>query len=392
MNYHIMVQDKFLDSYIEDVYAINEEKNNVFWFRGNENDNRIIKTTRKVEYIGDDIHKIKQKLSLINPTDRIFIHLYDNFIAELVYNLPNKIYVMLWGSEFYCEPFWYHTWVYDKFTLKQVKNYFGYPKIEFSLNPLKILNQIKGYFKVKKKIRISYELKNKFIGRIDFFIFIEHNNLFFQDYHKIKSLYPSFKAKNLPGFYDQNFDRAVAVIRNKDIVVSEINLLLGNSAADTNNHLDAFEILKKVKNIKVYCVLSYGGNESYIEYIIKKGIEIFGERFVPITNFMDREKYMEFINSIDILFMYSNRQQAFGNICSFLSLGKPVFLKNENTIKGYLDAMGIETYNAQRIHKIDLEKVIHDNNQRFTRNFEILRANISQEKRLKDLKVTINSD
>jgi hypothetical protein len=299
---------------------------------------------------------------------------------------------MLWGSEFYCEPFWYHTWVYDKFTLKQVKNHFGYPKIEFSLNPLKILNQIKGYFKVKKKIRISYELKNKFIGRIDFFIFLEYNNLFFQDYHKIKSLYPSFKAKNLPGFYDQNFDRAVAVIRNKDVISSEINLLLGNSAADTNNHLDAFEILKKVKNIKVYCVLSYGGNKSYIEYVIKKGIEIFGERFVPITNFMYREEYMEFINSIDILFMYSNRQQAFGNICSFLSLGKPVFLKNENTIKGYLDAMDIQTYNAQRIHKIDLEKVIEDNNQRFTRNFEILRANISQEKRLKDLKVTINSD
>lgn len=390
MNYHIMVQDKFLDSYIEDVYAIKEEKNNIFWFRGNRKDNGIIKTKHKVEYIGNDICEIERRLNLLNPTDKIFIHLYDNFIAELVYNLPNRIYVMLWGSEFYCEPFWYHTWVYDKLTLKEVKNRFGYSTIKFSLNPVKFLKQIYGHFRFKKKIRNSYELKNKFVGRIDFFIFLEHNKLFFQDYHKIKKLYPSFKAKNLPGFYDQNFDRAVAVRKNKNTIKDEINLLLGNSAVDTNNHLDAFKILKKVKNIKVYCLLSYGGDQSYIDYIIKKGREIFGDRFVPITNFMNREEYIEFINTINILFMYSNRQQAFGNICSFLSLGKPVFLKNENTIKGYLDAMGVGTYNAQKIHKIDLEKVIHENDQKFARNFEILKANISQEKRLKDLKATIN--
>ena len=49
MNYHIMVQDKFLDSYIDDIYEINEQDNNVFWFRGIKDQNGFIKTTYPVE-------------------------------------------------------------------------------------------------------------------------------------------------------------------------------------------------------------------------------------------------------------------------------------------------------------------------------------------------------
>jgi dTDP-N-acetylfucosamine:lipid II N-acetylfucosaminyltransferase len=391
MNYHIMVQDKFLDSYIEDVYAIGEEQNNIFLFRGQENDTNYVNTTRKIEYIGNDKKAIKERLKSIKSTDAIFVHWYDMWISEVLFDLPNKIYVMIWGGEFYCEPFWHHQWVYDKITLQNVKKQLKYPRIKFTLNPLSLLRQAKRTYFFKKDLNLSYALKNKYVGRIDFLICLDKNDLFYQDYHKIKELYPAFRAKNVAGFYDQNFDRAQQISREKVVNSQEINILVGNSANAANNHLDAFEKLKDISNIVVICPLSYGGSKNEVEKIIEQGKQIFKDRFIPITNFMGRDEYVNFLNTIDIVFMYHNRQQAFGNICTVLSLGKPVFLKYENAVKGYLDAMGIKIYEANTIDKIDLNRVIEESQDSLEKNIELLKANISEDRRLADLKNVLKS-
>ena len=112
-----------------------------------------------------------------------------------------------------------------------------------------------------------------------------------------------------------------------------ITLLLGNSASKANNHIDSLKILSKFKNekIKIICPLSYG-DRKYAEEIIRYGKSIFGEKFIPLTNFMPIEEYIKFLNTIDIGIFNNNRQQGLGNINSLLALGKKVYLRNDTTM------------------------------------------------------------
>lgn len=382
-----MVQDKFLDSYIEDVYSIGEEKNNVFLFRGDPGQNKLVTTTRPVTYLGNNPADFRAFLETIQPDDALFIHWYDNWIAEIVYSLPNRIYVMLWGGEFYCDPFWYHQWVYDSKTFRFLKECSRIPNFKFSLNFISMLKGWRSALKFQQSVKKEYLQKNNYIGRIDFFVFLEKNDNYFQDYHKIKELYPAFKAKNVEGFYDQNFDRAIALKNDKTIPQFPFKVLLGNSSNNANNHLDAFEVLKKRKeDCIIYCPLSYGADEAYVSRVIEEGTRIFGSSFIPITDFMSREDYVTFLDSMDIIFMFHNRQQAFGNICSGLSLGKPVFLKQQNTLRGYLSAMDIKIYDTADFPRLDLLTIVHEAQLEYQSNIEKLKAHISTQKRLQDLK------
>lgn len=115
---------------------------------------------------------------------------------------------------------------------------------------------------------------------------------------------------------------------------SEIRVLLGNSATETNCHIEALDLLSKFKDeeIHIYCPLSYG-QESYKEKIIKHGEGIFGDKFVPLVSFMPREEYLALLGSIDVAVFAHNRQQAMGNILPLIYAGKKVYIKE--TISSY---------------------------------------------------------
>ena len=381
MNYHIMVQDKFLDSFIADVYATGEENNNIFWFRGDKGENSYIKTDKAIEYIGYDKLIIKNKLKSLSSGDAVFIHWYDMWIADLVYGLPNKLFVFFWGGELFEEPFWHHAkWIYDEKTFRIVKEQ-RYPKIIWQKNIIKTIRSIKKVLQYPQVVKKEYEVKKKQVERIDYVI-CGHFNI--GEIKKVKELYPTFKAKHLAGQYDLNFDLANE-IEVKNIPKAVIKILVGNSAAESNNHLDAFEKLKKLKNIAIYCPLSYG-SVSYREMVIKAGERIFGQNFHPITDFMQRKEYVEFVNEMDIIYMYHNRSQAWGNIATALTLGKPVFLKEENALKLSVSGLGIKTYNANLVDDYYLKHIILEEKQNLTDNIEKLKITISKEVRLKNLK------
>jgi len=381
MNYHIMVQDKFLDSFIADVYTIGEEKNNTFWFRGNKDETNYIKTDKIVEYMGHDKLILKNKLLSLKPTDNVFIHWYDSWIADLVFDLPNKLFVIFWGGELYEEPYWHHAkWIYDKQTYKIVKKKF-YPKIVWQKNIFKTIRNIKNVLQYANFVKSQYEHKKMQVERIDYIIFGELNNA---EIEKIKELYPTFKAKHLGGQYDFNFDLANEV-NVKNNASTRIKIMVGNSATESNNHLEAFEKLKDLQNIEIYCPLSYG-SEYYKSIVVNVGKRFFGENFYPITDFIQRKEYVEFVNDMDIIYMFHNRSQAWGNIVTSLTLGKAVFLKEKNTIKEYISAIGIKTYDVDLINQYDLKSVVLKERKNFESNIEKLKVTISKEVRLKNLK------
>lgn len=160
---------------------------------------------------------------------------------------------------------------------------------------------------------------------------------------------------------------------------NKINILLGNSADPSNNHIYLFENLKRFKHeeIRIYVPLSYGSKE-YAEEIILRGNELFGNKFIPMTQFMSFDNYLEFLSKIDIAIFGHSRQQAMGNIRTLLGLGKKVYMnKNLTTFKA-LKEMGIKVFHLE---SINLEKSFVESE----KNIEVIKEKHSKEQLVKCL-------
>lgn len=140
-----------------------------------------------------------------------------------------------------------------------------------------------------------------------------------------------------PSFVDYREIRLPETHRND----STLNILVGNSAYPTSNHLQAFSLLEKYAGqpVRIYCPLSYG-DKKYAEEISTAGKKIFGDKFIPMLDFLPFDKYVEFLSTIDIAVMNHDRQQALGNILTLLHLGKKVYLRQEITSYKSLKKLG----------------------------------------------------
>jgi len=134
--------------------------------------------------------------------------------------------------------------------------------------------------------------------------------------------------------------------------------LLGNSGFPTNNHLDIMIRLSKMKkqNFEIICPLSYGP-PIYINKIIEKGKMFFGDRFIPLLDFLNPDKYFGILKQIDLAIMYHNRQQGMGNVQILVYLGKPICMK-KTSLFFYLVERGVSVFSTQ-----DLEKLILNENE-----------------------------
>lgn len=129
---------------------------------------------------------------------------------------------------------------------------------------------------------------------------------------------------------------------------NSINILVGNSADLSNNHEEVFYKLKlyRDRDIKIYCPLSYGG-AGHARKISKLGTDLFGNKFVPLLEFMPYEDYLGFLVQMDIAIFNHKRQQAFGNKITLLGAGKKVYMSKESTLWDYFNGKGIKVFDVK---------------------------------------------
>lgn len=113
-------------------------------------------------------------------------------------------------------------------------------------------------------------------------------------------------------------------------------ILVGNNAADTNQHIEVFKALKNIdyKDIRVVVPLSYpvSKDTTYIDEVINVGDRMFGESFIPLTSYMKFEEYINVLSKCKIAIFNNTRQQALGNIELMTLLGGKVFIREDNVM------------------------------------------------------------
>lgn len=319
---HIMNSEKFLPPFIDFVTANLDCEDHRFLFVGKNPCEYGIQKDSPAEFLSAKKHPLAIS-SAMYKAEKIIIHgLWVTRFLRLIYFQPwllKKCYWVMWGGDFY------------------------------NLDDAKIMKKsiIKNVGHAITYLRGDYELAQKWFGMN-------------AEYHEC-FMYPSnvYKPLDIP----ENYGKTV-------------NILMGNSANKTNNHLEAFDMLLKYKeqDIKIYAPLSYGGEKDYALEIAALGKRLFGDKFVPLLDFMNYDKYLELLGSINIAVFNHDRQQAMGNTISLLGMGKKVYIKSSITPWELFSEIGVKVFD---IAEFDLEPIGDDIR---TRNKARIAEYFSQEK------------
>ncbi|WAR44077.1 TDP-N-acetylfucosamine:lipid II N-acetylfucosaminyltransferase [Methylomonas rapida] len=319
---HIAVADKFMAPYVEFVNAHFDPNDHLFLLtRLNQNS---MPQAENVTDLSDcsRLSMVLKWLWAIARARKVILHgLFDSRLVRILALVPwwlSKCYWVIWGGDLY-----YH--IMDKKDPNYHRNEYFRKFVICRLSGL--ITHICG----------DFELARKWYGATGrwYECFMYPSNLYHQP-----------------------------CIRTRPHETT--NILVGNSATDTNNHIEALDKLRIYadKNIRIYCPLSYGDFE-YAQKISDYGMTLFGDKFIALRDFMSFEKYLDLLAQIDIAIFNHNRQQGMGNITTLLGSGKKVYMRKNVTSWSTFEQLGVQLYDIKllNLNKLDsdIAKQNHDN-------------------------------
>ncbi|GGW38947.1 TDP-N-acetylfucosamine:lipid II N-acetylfucosaminyltransferase [Arenibacter certesii] len=322
---HLFEDEKFVDTTIEKFETISEGQNRYIVFSNSEH---LVhpKKTDKIEIYPNSWRKLNLN-SIFNNCSLLVVHYLSPIKWFIVKNKPKQLNVvwMVWGKD-----------AYDYFE--------NYEQFEPRTN-----SYIKTGWRSKLKNTVFYDFYHKFKYGVytinkekDVSLKINYlTTVLPTEFELIKSEF-NLNAHFIPFNYDSLND---LLTDDKNHKLGD-NILIGNSATPSNNHLDVFEKLENIEQ-KIIVPLNYG-EEYYKRLIIQKGHEWFGSKFQPLTTFMPFEDYQEIVFSCNSMVMHHIRQQGLGNILLALYVGIRVFLNNKSTTYSYFKDIGFKIYDLEQ--------------------------------------------
>lgn len=306
---HIIPDDKFPEKGIKNFQSASKELNRSLIIADSTNftylKNKPDIIINKKEWFLNSVF-----ISTIRTSDALVLHALSvvGVIATVYAKRKTKILWIGWGYDYY-----------NKFVEK------GYTLF----GPL--TEQLKSKNEISEKVSAIQQLKRS-VGNCLFKYSLKRIDIFspviMEDYKLFMEYFPRSKMKYLPWNYGVFLDN---LIPSNGLPFLGPNILIGNSASYTNNHLEAFEILQHIDlgNRKIIVPLSYG-DPKYRDYIVEVGKKLFGDAFIPLLSFMPIAEYHEILQSCSIAIMYHYRQQAVGNISALVRSGTKVYLSKKN--------------------------------------------------------------
>jgi len=165
-------------------------------------------------------------------------------------------------------------------------------------------------------------------------------------------------------------------------------IMIGNSAYDTNNHFEIIDLLQQYhnQNVKIYALLAYG-DIKYAKKVCEKGKQIFGEKFIGITDYVPFEEFVLFYNKIDILIFNHERQQGLGNLFLALYLGKKIYINNKSPLwQFFKDDLGLIVNRTGDIGKKSFFEFSNADNLIVEKNRQIINTILQEDHLIKQWK------
>lgn len=320
MNLHCMHEEKFIEPFIGFIEKNFDDSKHKYLIRRSQRFKS--KARENILFVENNLGRFAQFLLYtkhLNRADKIFLHgLFHNAMFVVLFMQPwllKKCYWIIWGGDLYSR--------------QKIKK--GYKSILSGWVRFFVISRVGNFV---TQIKGDYELAQQWYGARG-------------RWHEC-FVYPSNLYHEAP---------------TESLAHEGINILLGNSADPSNNHIEVLDKLKCYagEKIRVYCPLSYG-NQEYAAKISAHGTFHFGENFIALREFMPLDKYAELLSKIDIAIFNHKRQQGMGNITTLLGMGKKVYLRKEITTWGFLQGLGAAVFDINSLEFSKLEAAVSDRN------------------------------
>lgn len=341
---HIAVDEKFIDS-AREIFEITYPLQNTFY----------IASQKPWRFLNDNANYIELNLkkwlqlflfnqSEIKSYDVVIFHgLKTSWIIPILMCKQRYIWIG-WGADYYNRSFGKKL-LNMPLVLDKTRSYTK----EISSNNInfksRFLKLIKGSVKRIIGNKFFFDLACK---RIEIF-----SPVLPKEYDLVKEKFGLGKNTNYVnwnyGFLEGGF------ITNIDIkdTCSSRSILLGNSATDTNNHIEALDLLSDIGSGKqIYIPLSYGD----IEYanVIKNYISsnpYLAKHCKILDSFLPIDEYNNIVSECGFVIMNHVRQQALGNIIAMMYRGCKLFLREESILYDYFKDQGAIIYSIQELEQ-----------------------------------------
>ena len=353
---HIATDDKFLDYALPLFQGATNTLNRVW----------IIHTHEALQLTKSKVDRIvgPQKLAQSDASDfdAIILHSLRDDFTEFVLKQPAEMPILWIG------------WGFDYYDLIAKRQSLLLPLTK-QLN-VEVEKSLKLRTRVKKFIDSSSNQRRarkklKCIQRINFFAPVLPC-----EYELFNS---ALGSSTKPKFIDWNYgtleDQYASILGEQWVTGNDI--LIGNSATATCNHLEAIKTVMKcelTESQKVIAPLSYGdAPPAYKEAVSKAGHAAFGANFQPLTELMPLPDYLSILSNCGYVVMNHVRQQAMGNIISMLYQGSRIFLREDNPAYRELRSRGFvintieELEASHELIRTPLTREDQENNRKITR-------------------------
>ncbi len=343
-NLHLMYDSQYCDKFISFVNENFPKDEHKFIIIHNKNEK--LKSI-KIDGISNieilDLRcEVNELIKSIQLSTNIFIHFMFDYCCEIVTRFcKNKpIYWKMWGGDLY---YYIDSKIYDAQTKKILSdinfNINDAPIDKFSLQYIYRRVAMRRINKVLCGFKRDYDIANE-----KFIISGEH----------IPFIYPN-PIKYILMDKQKNIETKPNIIKEK----RKYLIQLGNSGDPSNNHIEVINQLSKINSneFNVVVPLSYG-NQNYINFLVKEGYRLLGDRFIPILNYLDSDEYYNILNQVDVAIMNHNRPQGFGNILPLIYLGKKVYLKSSISTTYELCKKGIKVFNVEDLKYKNINDLI----------------------------------
>ncbi len=373
---HIAPDEKFINSIHWQFEKIFPEENKYFVFlTGKTEELKYVKVKKNVNIIRDDDKSLQLVLAELKNCKLAVLHGLKYFQSRIVLNLNFKIKLLwcFWGGEIYDNP---NALGLQMIGIKTKQRFVKTSFIEELKKRVKPL-----YYFLRKRTLIPDDSILKAAKKVEYIGIVHKEEIqFLKEHNFIDSSAEHVQMT----YYPLEF-----IFRGiENISISGNNILLGNSASLTNNHLEALEILGQfnIEERKIVMPLSYG-DKKYAKEINQIGVKLFPKNFEPINSFMPLEVYNHRLSQCNIVIMNHYRQQAVGNIVAMLWMGAKVFLNETNTFYLFLVRIGVHVFSIKNDLRPE-NKTIFDRltDDEISQNRKILTKHLSFETMAQNLK------
>lgn len=378
---HIATDEKFIDA-AYDIYEEAFPGKNLFLILLKDEHSEIMFLSKENEYyfINTNSEYTEKVQGLTDQAHLIVFHgmnFHQAVLAQILDSYKRKFIWSVFGGEVYNN---------QKIFNKESIGEKTYKEFAFSIKKW-VKDQVRPYYySICKRKKEPLKVILDSFSRMDYASILYKEEL--DNYQRLGIVNPEIE------YIKYTYYPLDIIINKNSGFINAGNILLGNSASYTNNHLEAFDILDQLKleSQKVITTLSYG-NKEYANQIINIGKKKFSENFVALTEFLPLHEYQKILQSCGIVIMNHYRQQAIGNVMNAIYLGAKVYLSNKNTLFHYLKSIGCHILSVEE-DLVPGNKTAFDllSKKQMIKNREILKKELSLDRIVSELQVKLNQE